>query len=197
MDPNTIPNLAGRRKGAETTLRALAAGYLVHVYQTPASLTVRIRPLDLDARLAAMTTEYERAPGQQTACSHLTRPERAALYPAYLLQFAVEGWAVDGSGFLCLDYAGAYPGGEQDATAAMGWTVALLYRAQRPADRPAVSLSPAQRLVLAMRDAGITDRADGLTWVSGIVGRPVLSRADLTPAEVGRCRAALTMEVAP
>lgn len=41
-------------------------------------------------------------------------------------------------------------------------------------------------LVMAMSDAGIVDRDEVLAYVSGIVGRPVLTRKELTTAEVSR-----------
>lgn len=41
-------------------------------------------------------------------------------------------------------------------------------------------------LVMAMTDAGIVDRDEVLAYVSGIVGRPVLTRKELTTAEVSR-----------
>jgi hypothetical protein len=54
-----------------------------------------------------------------------------------------------------------------------------------PADEPGVTDAQMKRIGAGMRTAGITDRTDALAFVSGVVGRDVPSRKDLTRHEAG------------
>jgi hypothetical protein len=52
-------------------------------------------------------------------------------------------------------------------------------------DEPGVTRAQLARIAAGLRAAGITERADALAYVSGVIGRDITSRSDLTRVEAG------------